>query len=95
MVTDGNASIENGPGRFQTPALAVGTQIQPLILELLPEPFSKHVVVAALSPRPTDLAPLGLQPGQTGVCGEVSALIGVEDHWSASTAEAHLQSLQP
>ena len=79
---------------FGIPAIAVGTQVDLLVLECPPQPFNKDVVVTALSARPADLDLLSLQPGHKVSRGELAALVGMEDLRPAATAEGHLQGLQ-
>ncbi len=53
-----------GKADFSLPAIAVGTQVNLLVLECSPQPLHQDIVVAALPSWPADLDHLGLQPGQ-------------------------------
>ena len=54
---------EAGQADLSLPAIAVGTQVDLLVLNRSPQPFNEDVVVATFSPRPADLDLLSLQPG--------------------------------
>lgn len=53
---------EVGQADLCLPAIAVGPQIDLLVLERAPQPLHQDVVVAAFSAGPADLDPLSLQP---------------------------------
>ncbi len=85
---------EAGQADFRLPAIAVGAQVDLLILDRSPQSFNEDVVVAPLPSRPADLDLLSLQAGHEVGGGELAALIGVEDAWLAASSECHLQRIQ-
>ena len=82
---------ESSQADFRIPAIAVGTQINLLILDRSPKPFHQDVVVAPPSARPADLDVLFLQPAHEVGRGELTTLVGMKDLWSAATRQGHLQ----
>ena len=83
-----------GQADLSIPAIAVGTQVDLLVLDRSPQPLHQDVVVAALPPRPADPDPLSLQPRHEVARGELAALIGVEDLGPAATFQRHLKGIQ-
>ena len=85
---------EAGQADFCFPAIAVGMQIDLLILERHPESFDQDVVVTALPAGPADPDFLLLQPGDELSRGELAALIRMQDLWLSPIGEGHLQGIQ-
>ena len=69
------------------PAIAVGMQVDLLLLAFAPQPFHQDDAVVALPARPADLDFLSLQPGYEVTRGELTALVGVEDLWPAASSQ--------
>ena len=85
---------EAGQADVCFPTIAVGMQVDLLILERPPESLDQDVVVAALPAGPADSDSLLLQPADELGRRELAALIGMEDLWLSPTGEGHLQGIQ-
>ena len=83
-----------GQADLSLPTIAVGTEVDLLILDCLPQSLNEDVVVTPFPAWPADLDRLSLQSRNEVTRGELAALIGVEDLGPAATFQRHLKGIQ-
>jgi hypothetical protein len=86
---------EAGQVDFRRPAIAIVTQINLFILEVFQQPIHHGFVVAAPPSRPLlDLDPPTRHHGNKATRTELTALLGVEVPWLATTFQCHIHAIE-